>query len=52
MAERFKYNGIFRHDTSKNESGLPSIRPSISGLMFPTSLNAMNSKEWTTSRKK
>jgi hypothetical protein len=51
MAERFKYNGTFKHNTSKGESGLPSIRPAISGLMFPTSLNAMNSKEWIESRK-
>lgn len=53
MAEnKFRYGGIFKRRSSTAESGLPSINPKISGMMFPTAYNAVNSKEWVESRKK
>lgn len=53
MAEnRFRYGGIFKRRASPEESGLPSINPEVSGMMFPTAYNAMNSKEWVESRRK
>ncbi len=48
MAENnMRYRGILRKGYATHS--LPSIKPGISGNMFPTSFDAMMSREWTRS---
>lgn len=53
MAEsKYRYDGIFKRNSTRADHDMPSINPEISGLMFPTAYNAVNSKEWVESKRK
>jgi len=44
--KRYQYSGHFSQEKERGWGKLQSINPKISGMMFPTLFNAMNSKEW------